>query len=117
MLNQFPLAFLNPVRRHPSIRVAIFALGLISLLTAYIASQQPNFWCNRLWVGMSLHKGHYRSWSVRFCDGEAIIDSKLTPVVIETNRLREGCYRWPQYRHVDMKDFTFPAGWEEVTNR
>jgi hypothetical protein len=69
----------------------------------YVASQKPKVWCNRQWAGIALLNGGYRSWTMRFCDGEAFLDGKMQPVVITTNGYRKGYFSWPQFSHVDVR--------------
>jgi hypothetical protein len=74
-----------------------------SAVLGYVASQKPQVWCNRQWAGIALIKGGYRSWTARFCDGEAEIDGKMQPVVVTTNGYRKGYFWWPQFGHVDVR--------------
>ena len=69
----------------------------------YVASQKPKIWCDRQWAGIALLKGGYRSWTMRFCDGEAFLDGKMQPVVVTTNGYRKGYFAWPQFSHVDVR--------------
>jgi hypothetical protein len=82
--------------------VGTLAVACIGLL-GYVATQQPKIWCDHQWAGVCLLKGGYRSWTMRFCDGDASIAGKMQPVVITPTGYRKGYFRWPQFNHVDVR--------------
>lgn len=69
----------------------------------YVLSQRPGIGFTREWAQIYLLKGGYRSWTMRFCDGQALIDGKFQPVVITTNGYRAGYYSWPKFQHLDTR--------------
>jgi hypothetical protein len=87
--------------------VKITLVGLVTIMVigwlGYLASQQPKIWCNRQGAGIILLKGGYRSWTMRFCDGEAFIDGKMQPVVITPTGCRKGYFWRPQFGHLDVR--------------
>jgi hypothetical protein len=92
----------------------LIGAGLAAGFLGYIASRQPRVWCNRESAGLMLLRGGYRSWSVWFCDGFTEIDGRFQPVVIENGRVRLGYYRWPRFRHCDVRSLPKAA---EPTNQ
>lgn len=88
-------------------RIKLIALAVVTtsavLTLIYITSQKPRAWCSRQWAGIALLKGGYRSWTVRFCDGEAYIGGKRQPVVVTTNGFHKGYYSWPMFSHIDTR--------------
>lgn len=79
---------------------AVVGLGWLG----YVISQKPKIWCDREWAGICFVNGDYRSWSLRFCDGQTLIDGKMEHVVITTNGYRKGYYPWPKFRHVHVRN-------------
>lgn len=102
--------------------IATVAVAASLLWCGYIGSQQPHCWCNREWAGISLSKGGYRSWSMRFCDGmQSLPSGKMQPVVIlPGGRIRNGYYRWPRFHHADVRKMIFwghdTGTWSTPTN-
>lgn len=90
-------------------RIITLALSILCVLTLYILSQKPKVWFDTEWAGLCLTRGHYRSWTARFCDGQTWIDGKLQPVVIENGTVRKGHYHWPKFGHVDTKKLGIPS--------
>lgn len=81
----------------------------------YVGSQQPHFWCNSEWAGISLVRGGYRSWTMRFCDGYTLHDGKWSPVtlkIISTNppqtEILYRHYRFPAFAHTDARALAQP---------
>jgi len=85
--------------------ILLFAFASVILAGTYIWSQQPKIWWNRQHAGFALFRGGYRSWVIQFCDGETFINGKFQPVVVdELKGVRPGYYRWPRFRHSDLRE-------------
>lgn len=84
-------------------RILLSVLTVLLCWIGYLASQKPKISVNRQHAKLMLLKGGYRAWTLTFCDGETIIDGRWQSVVITTNGVRAGYYRWPRYSHVDVR--------------
>jgi hypothetical protein len=79
------------------LRITLLAAAVAPLI--WILTQRPRVWADRQWAGMALTRGHYRSWSVSFCDGFRLDESGMVPVVIENGKVRDGYFSSPRFAH------------------
>jgi hypothetical protein len=72
--------------------ISALLMAAMLLLGIYIGTQDPQFWCNQRWAGLSLNKGGYRSWSVTF-----------RPVITFQGDPPPRAFFPPRFCHVDLR--------------
>ncbi len=91
------------------IGVIIIICGVMAVLT--FRSKDGHFYSNGQEIGVGFYKGPYRSWAVRFADGECLIGTNWVSFHYDKKGYFQlGPYKFPKFEYVNTARFADRRG-------